>query len=205
LDTAGYWTPTVFRNGTRVPVYAETIYYRNNALNRRDIRPYPLGFKMLAGNPESTRPQSLQVVEWACRIPHDGHKGAWFAQPPVCTDGYDLVMKVWFPDCWNGVDLDSPDHRSHVAYSQHGNYCPAGFPVHIPEIALTAKLDVPTVPGPPNADGTAGYFDDAITMSSGSVYTLHADFWNTWDMPELRRLIKYCLVQFNPCPSPSQT
>ncbi|MFL6240333.1 MAG: DUF1996 domain-containing protein [Actinomycetes bacterium] len=201
LDTAGYWTPTVYRNGKKVHVYAETIYYRNIG-RHKDIRAYPLGFKMLAGNPKATSAQSLKVVEWACRIPHDGHKGAWSAKPPVCTNGYKLVMKVWFPDCWNGTDLDSPDHQSHVAYSSHQGVCPAGFPVHIPEIAMTAKLDVPTVPGPPDPGGTAGYYDEAITLSSGSVYTLHGDFWNTWNMPELRRLIQYCLVEFNPCPSP---
>jgi hypothetical protein len=34
-----------------------------------------------------------------------------------------------FPSCWNGVDVDSKDHKSHVAYPSEvmtGN-CPTGF------------------------------------------------------------------------------
>lgn len=29
-----------------------------------------------------------------------------------------LELHVTFPDCWDGVRLDSPDHRSHMAYSR---------------------------------------------------------------------------------------
>ena len=28
-----------------------------------------------------------------------------------------LLLRVTFPDCWNGEDLDSEDHRSHMARS----------------------------------------------------------------------------------------
>ena len=31
-----------------------------------------------------------------------------------CPDG--LRAQVFFPSCWNGVDLDSADHKSHMAY-----------------------------------------------------------------------------------------
>lgn len=31
-----------------------------------------------------------------------------------CPDG--LRAQIFFPSCWNGVDLDSPDHKSHVVY-----------------------------------------------------------------------------------------
>lgn len=201
-DTAAYWTPTVYRDGRQVGVAVQTIYYRNTARKPADLRAFPLGFKMIAGNPHATAPQKLKIVEWACRIPDDGHKGAWSARPPVCTDGYHLIMKVWFPDCWNGVDADSADHQSHVAYSDPKGVCPASHPVPIPEIAITASLRVPTVPGPPGPGGTAGYYDDAITLSSGDVYTLHADFWNTWDMGELQHLVDFCLVQNHACFDP---
>jgi hypothetical protein len=45
-----------------------------------------------------------------------------------CPDG--LRAQVFFPSCWNGKDLDTPDHKSHVAYPEfvdHGS-CPPGFP-----------------------------------------------------------------------------
>lgn len=44
-----------------------------------------------------------------------------------CLDG--VRFELMFPSCWNGVDVDSPDHKSHVAYPSEvmtGN-CPTGF------------------------------------------------------------------------------
>lgn len=200
-DTAAYWTPTVYRNGQLVRDLAMIAYYRDVAKNPADVRAYPQGLKMMAGNPAATRPQNLNVAEWSCRQP-DGLKGSWFSVPPVCTTGRTLVMKVWFPDCWDGQHLDSADHMSHVAYSHPLGVCPASAPVNIPELAMTVTLDVPVAPGRPKKDGTAGYFDTAISLSSGSVYTLHADFWNSWDQAGLNALVQKCLVQNHPCPSP---
>lgn len=49
-----------------------------------------------------------------------------------CTDG--VRFEVSFPSCWNGKDISSPDHKSHVAYPDtvlNGN-CPEGFDVKLP-------------------------------------------------------------------------
>ena len=32
-----------------------------------------------------------------------------------------------------------------------------------------------------------------VTLSSGSPYTLHADFWNAWDQARLVHLVDYCV------------
>ncbi len=32
-----------------------------------------------------------------------------------------LALHVQFPNCWDGVNLDSPDHQSHMAYSGHAD------------------------------------------------------------------------------------
>jgi len=46
-----------------------------------------------------------------------------------CRDG--VRFELQFPSCWNGKDLDSPDHQSHMAYPDlvNGGWCPEGFPV----------------------------------------------------------------------------
>jgi hypothetical protein len=40
--------------------------------------------------------------------------------------------------CWNGKDLDSPNHQSHVAYSgtgaAGGGACPSSHPVKLPQV-----------------------------------------------------------------------
>src|SRR5947199_289124 len=74
---------------------------------------FPPDFRMIAGDPSATTAQALQSVEWACR--DEGAKKPWRADIPTCPAGSDLAFRVNFPDCWNGRDTDSADHRSHVA------------------------------------------------------------------------------------------
>jgi hypothetical protein len=49
-----------------------------------------------------------------------------------CPQG--IRLEIMFPSCWNGKDVDSPNHKSHVAYPDlvtTGN-CPSGFDIRLP-------------------------------------------------------------------------
>jgi len=41
---------------------------------------------------------------------------------PKSTCGGGWRVTVTFPSCWDGKNLDSPDHRSHVAYPASGTF-----------------------------------------------------------------------------------
>tara|TARA_R110002003_G_scaffold1035_12_gene22152 strand:- start:10720 stop:11163 length:444 start_codon:yes stop_codon:yes gene_type:complete len=75
-----------------------------------------------------------------------------------CEGG--IRTQVTFPTCWDGVNLDSPDHQSHVAYGeipfepyappvakypytpeQQRGKCPEGFPVHLPQVMYEVMFD----------------------------------------------------------------
>ena len=50
-------------------------------------------------------------------------------------------MDIFFPSCWNGTDLDSYDHKSHLAYpvnngGPNGTVCPASHPVPIIRVSF---------------------------------------------------------------------
>ena len=131
-DTAGYWMPTLLVNGNPVAPQGATIYYRRRSLDR--VRPFPAGFKMVAGNSHATSPQDLRVTYWNCG-PLAGMPPS--STVPTCPDAArsGLRLHVNFPDCWDGSSLDSADHQSHMAYStQHR--CPASHPVAVPAISL---------------------------------------------------------------------
>ena len=71
---------------------------------------------------------------------------------------------MFFPSCWDGVNLDSPDHMSHVAYAVDGEVdgdCPSSHPVKIPAISLFFRI----------FDYDGGWH----TFSDGSG-TFHADY-----------------------------
>jgi len=49
-----------------------------------------------------------------------------------CKQG--VRIEIMFPSCWNGKDLNSENHRSHVAYPDlvMNGRCPKGFDVKLP-------------------------------------------------------------------------
>jgi len=83
------------------------------------------------------------------------------------------------PDCWNGTAIDSASHVDHVAYSDDGR-CPDRHPVAIPQLLLAIEY--------PFAGDT-----DVLSLTSGPLETVHADFWNAWDQDKLETEVALCI------------
>jgi hypothetical protein len=180
-DTAAYWMPTLSVAGTPVMPQNATIYYRRRTNAR--VQPFPAGLKMIAGSSKATAPQSLAVTYWNC----GAQTGiAPSSTVPTCPDtrGSSLRLHVNFPDCWDGANLDSPDHQMHMAYSTRGS-CPATHPVAVPRISLIYKYPV------------TGGAD--VTLASGGQFSAHADFFNAWKQGQLTRLVNSCLNALRHC------
>ncbi|OIW26239.1 hypothetical protein CONLIGDRAFT_662844 [Coniochaeta ligniaria NRRL 30616] len=65
--------------------------------------------------------------------------------PAAPCDG-GIHTTITFPTCWDGRNLDSPDHKSHVAYPESGTFessgpCPASYPVKIPQVMYEVMWD----------------------------------------------------------------
>jgi len=171
LDTAAYWAPALTDGGRTVRPSRVAAYYQPAGKDPASIRPFPADLRMVAGpGPGSAeflcagRPRTVTPAT---------------ASAPTCPGGQDLVIRIFFPDCWDGRNLDSADHRSHMAYNT-GGQCPAGHPVPVPRLRLGFHYS--------GADGGPD-----VALSSGPPSTAHADFFNTWNQPELERLVAGCL------------
>jgi hypothetical protein len=174
-DTAGYWVPTLLQDGTPVLPMGATIYYRRGTL--APVRTFPNNFRVIAGDATATEPQGMRVTFWSC--------GAFSGIPPSATvptcpagRGSFLRLHVRFPSCWDGANLDSADHKSHMAYAI-GRRCPSTHPVPLP--AITQIYRYPTRGG------------EGFTLASGGQFSAHADFINAWRPGALRRLVDECL------------
>jgi hypothetical protein len=56
-----------------------------------------------------------------------------------------IRAQVFFPSCWDGVNLDSADHKSHMAYpiqNYNGGDCPSSHPVHLISLFYEQIFDV---------------------------------------------------------------
>lgn len=180
-DTAAYWTPELISHGKVIHADRLHSYYRWGTIaDVANIAPMPSGLKLVAGNSMATSAQSTSVVGWNCGV--QGQQQ--YDHPISCRSGQKIVQHFFFPNCWDGVNLDSPDHTSHMAYSYNGT-CPASHPVAVPR--LTEDY------GYPITDATQ------LTLSSGSYLTAHADFWNTWNQAAMVALTKACINKGRQC------
>ena len=140
-DTAAYWMPTLFVDGQAVmPTFAQ-IYYRRKTM--RHVEAFPPGFRMIAGDAKATTPQPLRVTFWNCGV---GGGVDPTSTVPTCPDArrHALRLHVTFPSCWDGKNLDSSDHQSHVTYPVAAR-CPSRFAHALPQISLIYRY--PTTGG----------------------------------------------------------
>jgi hypothetical protein len=63
-------------------------------------------------------------------------------QYPLCPQGSKLQRLFDFPSCWNGQDLDSEDHTSHLVFPDEQGECSSGD-VPVPAMRITVSYDAP--------------------------------------------------------------
>src|SRR5215471_4379060 len=184
-DRSAYWIPSLYKknaDGSLTLVKNSDqqmfIYYRRpGGTGGPKVQPFPPGLRMLAGSAAATSPQPLWVVQWDCS------GGPEYPSMPQCPGGpsQSLHASIEFPSCWDGRQLDSPDHRSHMVYGNpDSGACPADHPVSLPQI--TYEIDYPGITGGPQ-----------YTLSSHGAYTMHADFMAAWDPQVQNALVTGCL------------
>jgi Domain of unknown function (DUF1996) len=124
---------------------------------------------MIAGDSKNTvvRDRWEGSTAFACNSENWNQKNTI----PSCAPGQTLDAKVTFPQCWDGVNLDSPDHKSHMAYGT-GSGCPASHPVPIPEITIIAIFPV--------TDSTASWRLSSDKNGSAPGTSYHGDWMNGW-------------------------
>jgi hypothetical protein len=177
-DRAAYWVPTLYLDGREVKPASIGVYHKIKTTTT--VHPFPAGLRMVAGNARASTPQDIHVAYWTCWMSRGPFSGI-----PKCPSkplGYDgrlsyLTLHVVFPDCWDGVHLDSLDHHSHMAYSNYGT-CPATHPVQVP--GLQFVIAYPILGGP------------GVTLASGGQYSAHGDFMNGWNEKALARIVARC-------------
>jgi hypothetical protein len=164
----------------------------------------PEGFRMIGGSATATSIQGRHF--FAClgfdpaigginnvnytpaRIPSSVEAAAL---PYTCTE---LLQAVLFPQCWNGVDLDSPDHQSHVIEidpsASPGPKCQnAGFQHLFPSISYNVHYNI-SIPDldylrlssdPPETTGTTQTSIDATHVKLAASESAIANYYQ-WGM-----------------------
>ncbi|MFF9275962.1 DUF1996 domain-containing protein [Streptomyces griseosporeus] len=107
---------------------------------------------------------------------------------PLCPEGSKVVRTFRFQSCWDGRNIDSANHRTHVAFTAADGSCPAGFRP-IPQLVQRIVYDVDA---PSLADGgrTTPFFAvDSFPEQLHKPVTDHGDFINVFDEDLMREMV----------------
>ncbi|KAH9971395.1 hypothetical protein BGW80DRAFT_456878 [Lactifluus volemus] len=194
-DKSAYWIPELYyqyKNGSFSAVShgGMLVYYLQRSAPSETIQAFPDGLRMLAGDPyvrsDTGTPES-RAMSWRCLGPQ-GSIGDQTSGIHNTNCPWGLRAQVFFPGCWDGKNLDSPDHKSHMAYPDgiDNGKCPPTHPVHLVSIFYEVYFSV----DPFNSLRDGGRF--VLSNGDPTGYGLHGDFMNGWDRSVLERAVETC-------------
>ncbi|TRM61855.1 hypothetical protein BD626DRAFT_405212 [Schizophyllum amplum] len=202
-DKSNYWYPQLYfqwQNGTFAHVDGNAVmiwpdYLFSDIAN--STTSFPEDFRMISGDPNlrtfDTSSFAQQAITFLCL--KDGDASEQFNELPQgrCSNG--VRAQINFPSCWDGKNVDSDDHRSHVAFlstgPDNGTCDDPAFPYTLPRIFMEVYwiTQVWDVQRP-----FSWTPDQPFVFANGDPtgYGYHADFVNGWDPTALRNTLDKC-------------
>jgi hypothetical protein len=209
-NRSSYWFPTLL-DGTK-PVFPveSLIYYKAGVFSSKvsadgwqpavKFENIPSGLKMIAGDAMAKAPLATFSYRFKC----DDGKGRVYALGsvlPTCDPGSKLYQEVFFPQCWDGVNLDSPDHKSHMSYAiqvrnagdprNWSHYeCPKTHPKVLPQISFQISYLT-------TSKNLRLSSDADLSVPAG--YTSHGDVLIAWEPSISASFVENCIRALKDC------
>jgi Domain of unknown function (DUF1996) len=192
-NRTAYWVPTLIdtKDGTPKAPDGSIWYYKTGGMLAARVKPFPKGLRMIAGNAASAQASDSEHIQWSCWDTGGVNERS---VPTTCPVGDSVVMRVAFPQCWDGQNLDSADHKSHMAYpisvpNQSYFECPSSHQVQLTQIGLNVKYKVTEAAAPARWRLSS----DMYGTSKPGGFSAHGDWFNGWEEGVLNTWIKRCI------------
>ncbi len=156
------------------PAQAELKFVGNQ---QGDVVAMPKFLRIITGDAKSfTNGDANANSSWSCTGFEDRQVTDKY---PLCPEGSQVVRTSNFQSCWDGQNIDSANHRDHMAFVQEDGGCPNGFQA-IPQLQVRLVYDIPT-PTIENGQVQNPYAVDSFPEQLHKPITDHNDFINVMD------------------------
>ncbi|MES2500004.1 MAG: DUF1996 domain-containing protein [Pseudomonadota bacterium] len=196
-NNSAYWIPSIIDTSDNSPLVPDdSIFYYKTTPGLTVLNTPPKGLRMIAGNSRATNQSEAGRGRFACGPGPNSTRTTgdkWHYTIPTgeyCEVGDKIQFTLTFPQCWDGKNLDSPNHQDHMKYENYYTGCPVTHPVAIPQITLNVFYTVKKA----TRTTTWRLASDNYAPTLGTAgYSAHGDWVNGWDEEILTGIVKNCL------------
>ncbi|KAJ3756048.1 hypothetical protein EV360DRAFT_48622 [Lentinula raphanica] len=199
-DKSNYWYPVrlpTIINGSFSALDVGNVMYAECEADFPALVPYDLWYSFSCDptlRSYNASSYAQQAVTFLC-LDFDGTSTKYNSLPPVsCPSG--IRAQINFPMCWDGKNLDSSDHKSHVAFPSGGpdsGTCnDPNFPVTLPRIFIEGYWSTGDFDAIRDTDAMNSTQPYVFSYGDPTGYGYHADFYNGWKSGVLQNVLDKC-------------
>ncbi|MGW5744060.1 DUF1996 domain-containing protein [Amycolatopsis sp. NPDC003861] len=118
--------------------------------------------KQSTNGPANARPS------WTCT----GFEDRLTDHYPICPQNSKVERIHAFPNCWDGKNIDSANHRTHIVFADQQGKCPKGFQ-NVPQLVIKLVYNIPH-----DIQVKGQYKVDAFAQEKHNPRSDHDDFAN---------------------------
>jgi hypothetical protein len=151
-----------------------------------DVVAMPTALRIITGDAKAFVNGTANAnANWSCTGFED--KVQLHDKLPICPEGSSVVRTSNFQSCWDGQNIDSANHRTHVAFVQADGTCANGFKA-IPQLQerLVYDFAAPTIE---NGQVKNAYAVDSFPDQLHKAVTDHNDFINFFDENTMNQMV----------------
>lgn len=216
-----YWQPALLDGkGNAILVDFIVVYYKRKSSSDPTVSdptnpqylgkavPLPNGIKFIFGaDPMNSSATPSTPFTYHCTSGAAGavyEANVSFAEAINCAKAHSdgtLEVRIDAPACWDGVNLDTADHRSHLAPASYGTWgyqkCDSGHPYVIPTYTYAAYYTIL-----PTDTGDIHWASDEMDNSKPRGWSFHVDYGPAaWDPTVLAMWTNNCIEKLLSCNS----